>query len=432
MNRAAARDYFDDVERWSAEELRAWQLERVREVVDYAKANVPFYSDLWGRADILPRARLRSLDDLESFPLVDKTILVRAGQDWTGAARGSVGFSTRGTSGEPLLLWSSLEDQRFGIRGLLRAFWWMGFRPGMTALLLSPAWHKLAAAEAHAIAQLDGSIAYFWGSMGRESIPSFLRTLASVRPELVSTTTPFLLSCLRHGEESGIRVNAAFRAVRAIVAVGQPLTPQLRQYLKQRLGVGDVFEKAGCQEAGIGLDDCPWHTGPHIQEDTAYLEVVDGAGRAVPPGERGTFVVTKFSVGGGSVVVRYTTGDIAAFLPGECPCGRALRRLKMYGRPETSVSIGGRTITAYDVRLAVDEDPDLVGRNVVLVRDDPNRLTAAIEGVPANAAALEARLHASLRVPEVELIWLGDVRLAWTFRQVIDRSELGGPERRRA
>ncbi|MBI2964309.1 MAG: phenylacetate--CoA ligase family protein [Deltaproteobacteria bacterium] len=432
MKPASARDYFDEVECWSAAELRAWQLERVREVVDYAVAHVPFYRNLWKRAGLPRRSHLRSFEDLESFPLVDKEILVRAGQDWTGAAGGSVGFSTRGTSGEPLLLWSSLEDQQYGIRGLLRAFWWMGFRPGMTALLLSPAWHKLAAAEAHAIARLGGSIAYFWGSMGADSIPRFLHTLSSVHPELISTTTPFLLSCLRYGEEQGIRLRAAFRGVRSIVAVGQPLTPQLRKFLERRLGVGQVFEKAGCQEAGIGLDDCPWHTGPHIQEDTAYLEVVDGAGRGVPPGERGRFVVTKFTAGSGSVVVRYTTGDIAAFLPGACPCGRALRRLKMYGRPESSVVVAGRAITAYDVRLAVDEDPDLVGRNVVLVRDDPNTLTAAIEGAPVGVAALEARLRQQLRLPEVEIVWLGDVRLAWTFRQVVERSELGVAQRRRA
>ncbi len=431
MTAELAENRFDEVERWSAAELAAWQLERLREVVDYARAEVPFYRDLWRRAG-MSCARLGSIADFESFPVVNKDILVRAGEDWTGSAHGCVGFSTRGTSGEPLLLWSSLEDQQYGIRGLLRAFSWMGFRPGMTALLLSPAWHKLAAAEAHAIARLGGSIAYFWGSMGNDSIASFLRTVAAIRPELVSTTSPFLLSCVRYGEDHRIRLRDTFRGVRSIVAVGQPLTPGLRDFLRQRLGVGDVFEKAGCQEAGIGLDDCPSHTGPHIQEDTAYLEVVDAAGRSVPPGERGSFVVTKFTVGSGSVVVRYSTGDVAAFLPGECPCGRVLRRLKMYGRPESSVVVGGRTITAYDVRLAVDEDADLVGRNLVLVRGGENRLTAAIEGAAINAPALEARLYERLQVPEVELVWLGDVRLAWTFRQVIERSELGAPEQRRA
>jgi phenylacetate-CoA ligase len=427
MKRGPARKYFDEVESWPAEQLHDWQLERVREVVEFASKNIPFYRSLWRRAGIRS-PRMRSLRDLEAFPLIDKSILVRAGQDWTGAAGGCVGFSTRGTSGEPLLLWSSLEDQQYGIRGLRRAFSWMGFRSGMTALLLSPAWHKLAAAEAHAIAQLGGSIAYFWGSMGADSIPRFLHTLASVRPELVSTTSPFLLSCLRYGDENRIRLRSAFQGVRSIVAVGQPLTPGLREHLKQRLGVGDVFEKAGCQEAGIGLDDCAWHTGPHIQEDTAYLEVVDDSGRPVPPGERGGFVVTKFTVGSGSVVVRYATGDIAAFLPGRCPCGRALRRLKMYGRPESSVVVAGRTITAYDVRLAVDEDPELVGRNVVLVRNKESRLTAAIEGTAIHGSALEARLRRQLGVPDIELLWLGAVRLAWGFRQVIDRAEIGEPK----
>jgi hypothetical protein len=97
----------------------------------------------------------------------------------------------------------------------------------------------------------------------------------------------------------------------------------------------------------------------------------------------------------------------------------------MYGRPESSVVVAGRTITAYDVRLSVDQDPELVGRNVVLVRNEQSRLTAAIEGAAIHATALEARLHEQLGVPDIELLWLGGVRLAWGFRQVIDRAEIG-------
>ena len=96
------------------------------------------------------------------------------------------------------------------------------------------------------------------------------------------------------------------------------------------------------------------HTGPHIHEDVCCLEVVTPDGNTVPDGERGQLVVTKLTPG--SVFVRYNTADIAAFLPGDCPCGRTFRRLKIYGRPESSVQVDGRTVTA--VTFVVDSNPN--------------------------------------------------------------------------
>jgi phenylacetate-coenzyme A ligase PaaK-like adenylate-forming protein len=128
--------------------------------------------------------------------------------------------------------------------------------------------------------------------------------------------------------------------------------------------------------------------------------------------------------------VRYRTGDVASFLPGACSCGCNFRRLKIYGRPESSVAVGDRRVTAYDARLCVEEDPTLIGRNVLLIREAEDRagvLSVAIEGSPTNEQKLEARMRESLGVDAVELTWLGDLRINWGFRQVIDRREIPRP-----
>jgi phenylacetate-coenzyme A ligase PaaK-like adenylate-forming protein len=163
-----------------------------------------------------------------------------------------------------------------------------------------------------------------------------------------------------------------------------------------------------------------------VHEDVCYLEVVDEAGAPVAPGQRGRLLVTKLSTAG-SIFVRYDTGDFAAFAPGECECGCGFRRLKIYGRPESSVLVGGRRITAYDVRMCIEEDDRLVGRNVLLVRDAgvrPGTLSIALEGSPYRPSDLEARLRARLAVDAVRIVWLGDLRINWGFRQVLDSREL--------
>lgn len=414
----------EQIERWPHERLRSWQASRLQEVIAHAQ-QIPFYRRLWRSAGIASDA-LGSLDDLARFPVINKQDLIKAGDQWARADAGRVAFSTRGTSGEPLLVWLSAQEEEVYIQPTMRGFRWAGFRPAETALLMSPVWHRLAACEAHAIVRLGGRCAFFWGSLGTEHIESFLATLSAARPAFVTTTAPFLLALVRRGEEAGPHLLDGFRGVRSIVAVGLPLTPRIREYLCNKLGVEDVFERSGTQE-GAALDDCHFHNTPHVHEDVCYLEVLDNAGRPLPQGARGRLVVTKLTAAG-SIFVRYDTGDIAAFAPGPCACKCGFRRLKIFGRPESAVKVAQQTITAYDVRECVERDPAMVGRNILLVRAPASPsgvLSLAIEGDERNGGGTARRLRERFGVGEVKISWLGGVRVNWGFRQVIEGREIG-------
>jgi phenylacetate-CoA ligase len=417
----------DEIEALSAARLTAWQTDRLREVADHAYRHVPFYQKLWTGAGINANALL-SIKDFERFPIVTKRDLIKAGDRWVNPRQGRVAFSTRGTSGDPLLVWLSAEEEEAYIVPTMRGFRWAGLRPGMTALLMSPVWHRLAACEAHAVARLGGRCAFFWGSMGAEYLESFLHALSSARPEFVTTTAPFLLSLIRRGTGSKLPSKEILSGVRSISVVGLPLTPRMREFLRDRLGVGDIFERSGTQE-GAALDECQYHTAPHVHEDVCYLEVLDDAGAPVASGVRGRLIVTKLSAAG-SIFVRYDTEDIAAFTPGNCPCGSEFRRLKIFGRPESSIKVGSRQITAYDVRMCIEEDGDLVGRNVLLIREADTSagvLTVAVEGGAHDQPQTKARLRDRLGVNAVRMVWLGDLKLNWGFRQVLDGKEIPLP-----
>ena len=94
------------LETLSGAQLTAWQTGRLREVANHAYREVPFYRELWDRAGVEP-GLLRSLEDFARFPTISKHDLVQAGDGWTNPHQGSVAFSTRGTSGAPLLVWLS-------------------------------------------------------------------------------------------------------------------------------------------------------------------------------------------------------------------------------------------------------------------------------------------------------------------------------------
>ncbi len=409
----------EQIERWPHADIRKWQTSRLREVV-YQAREVPFYRDLWSAAGV---PEFLTLDDFLRFPVISKRIVIAAGDTWHSSTPGRVAFSTRGTSGEPLLVWLTEQEAEVYIAPTMRGFRWAGFQALQTALLMSPVWHRLAACESHAIVRLGGHCAFFWGSLGIDNMNAFLETLVGVRPEFVTTTAPFLLALVRRFDELGQSLPDLFRSVRSIVVVGLPLTTYIREHLRDRLGVDDVFERSGTQE-GAALDECRHHNTPHAHEDVCYLEVLDGAGRAALPGERGRLVVTKLTAAG-SIFIRYDTGDIAAFSLGPCPCGCEFRRLKIFGRPESSVKVGSRVITAYDVRDFIERNPELIGRNILLVREHTPVLNVAIEGTSRHGEELARGLRDHFGIEDVRISWLGTLRVTWGFRQVVEPSEIG-------
>lgn len=416
----ADNERFDEVETWPADRLAAYQLDRVREVVARCAEIPGLYQERWRKAGVGVE-HLRTLDDLADFPVVSKADLVAAGNR-PQASR--AGFSTRGTSGEPLVVWLDPGELEAYLAPTMRGFWWAGLRRGDTAMLLSPAWHRLAAMEGHAALRFGARPAYFWGTLDLPHVDDFLRLAVTARPNFLSTTAPFLLAVLRRLAESQGRTPNVFEALRGISVVGMPLTPGLRAFMAEFTGAA-VFERGGTQE-GAALDACGAGGPPHVHADVCHLEVVDELGAGVPDGEPGRLLVTKL-VSSGSPAIRYDTGDMAVRSTDQCSCGRTLPRVRILGRADSRVAVAGRLIMAWDIRSCVESNPDLVGRLVLPVRDPHNQsdlLTVAVEGEAIRTHQLEAHLAEQLGVGAVRVIWLGAVRMRWGFRQVIDISEL--------
>jgi hypothetical protein len=72
--------------------------------------------------------------------------------------------------------------------------------------------------------------------------------------------------------------------------------------------------------------------GLHIFEDHFYPEIVDPeTGEPLPDGTEGELVLTTLSKQA-MPMIRYRTRDITMILPGQCECGRTLRRIGRIGR----------------------------------------------------------------------------------------------------
>jgi phenylacetate-CoA ligase len=104
-----------------------------------------------------------------------------------------------------------------------------------------------------------------------------------------------------------------------------------------------VYNHYGMTEMGLGGGvECQAHRGYHLREADLYVEIVNPAtGQPVADGETGEIVFTTLTRRG-MPLIRYRTGDLSRFVPGQCPCGTLLKTLeRVRVRASGYVAVGG-------------------------------------------------------------------------------------------
>ncbi len=107
----------------------------------------------------------------------------------------------------------------------------------------------------------------------------------------------------------------------------------MRRHIESAGGIKayDIYGLSEITGPGVG-SECRCQAGLHIFEDHFYPgNHRSGSEQPVPEGEEGEFVLTTLSKHA-MPMLRYRTRDISSFVPGTCPCGRTLRRIKRISR----------------------------------------------------------------------------------------------------
>jgi phenylacetate-CoA ligase len=147
----------------------------------------------------------------------------------------------------------------------------------------------------------------------------------------ICCTPSYFLHMIDRAAELAIDLRAL--PLRVGVFGAEPWTGAMRERIENLTAI-QAFDIYGLSEIigpGVAVE-CPCQDGLHIFEDHFYPEIVDPASGAVlGAGEEGELVLTTLSKQA-MPMIRYRTRDITAILPGACPCGRSLRRMKRISR----------------------------------------------------------------------------------------------------
>ena len=330
--------------------LSSWQVNRLREVIEYAASRTRFYKGL-DETVSLTRLPFTTPADIVSDPAAFLAIP-------PGDVARVTTLATSGTTGGRKRIFFSEEDLE-----RIRVFFAVGMRTLVrsgqyTAILISDT------TESSLGSLLKSALA----RLGVESEIPVIRDAAQAIDAargadcLVGMPAELLyMSCLVPDLRPGSVLLTADYVPAAII-------DRLRRTWNCR-----VYSHYGLTEVGFGFAvDCNSHEGHHYRAADFIVEIIDPlSGNPVDPGQSGEIVITSLS-NEAMPLIRYRTGDRSRLIVAPCRCGGVAPRL---GRIDGRLDKNGDPGDVWNVNIhRLDEllfaDPDVRSFDAAWIREN--------------------------------------------------------------
>ncbi|HEY0185338.1 MAG TPA: phenylacetate--CoA ligase PaaK [Rhodopila sp.] len=342
------------IETISVDELRALQLDRMRDVVRRAYDNVPDTSRRFQAAGVHP-TDLRRLEDIARFPLTTKEDLRRNypfGLFAVPMEQIVRIHASSGTTGKPTVVGYTKQDIETWAMLMARSIRAAGGRAS----------DKIHVAYGYGL--FTGGLGAHYGGefLGAAVIPVSggfterqVQIINDFQPEIIMVTPSYMLAIADEFDRQGL--DARNCSLRLGIFGAEPWGEGMRHELERRLGLQalDIYGLSEVMGPGVAQECADSRGALTFWEDHFYPEIIDPvSGEPVADGETGELVITTLTKQG-MPLVRYRTRDLTRLLP---PTTRAMRRIdRIHGRSDDMLIIRGVNVFPSNIEavLAGDE-----------------------------------------------------------------------------
>ena len=310
--------------------LRKLQLDRLQTIVRHACDRVALFRQRLESRKVSP-GDMQSLADIAKLPFTTKTDLRDTypfGLFATSLRDIVRVHASSGTTGKPIVVAYTQKDVDVWTSVMVRSLAACGVHEGDIVQ------------NAYGYGLFTGGLGAHYGAegIGATVIPISggntdrqIMVLKDFGVTAICCTPTYFLHIVDRAGQLGLDFKSL--PLRVGVFGAEPWTQSMRKHIESATNI-QAFDIYGLSEIigpGVAIE-CPQHDGLHIFEDHFYPEIIDPeTGRVLPDGEEGELVLTTFSKFA-MPMIRYRTRDITALVPGQCPCGRSLRRMRRIGR----------------------------------------------------------------------------------------------------
>lgn len=359
-----------DIEFLSAEEIKRFQEERLREQMAYLQARSPYYSRLFREEGIDPSS-IRTIEDLQRLPFTTKEQLHRYNDDFLCCSRRDVidYVTTSGTMGDPVTFACTDADLRRLAFNEEKSFRCAGLDADSVVQLMTTLDKRFMAGMAYfnGLRQLGAGVIRVGNGIPELQWDTILR----LKPTAIMCVPSFILRLIEYAEAHGIDYRSC--SVRKIIGIGEGLRDQdfrlnlLGQRIHDKWPEVELYATYSSTEMSATFSECPCGCGGHVHPELIIVEIVGEDGRIVADGQPGEIVITTLGVEA-MPLLRFRTGDIAAKVVEPCACGRHSYRLTpLMGRKNNMIKLKGTTLYPPAINDVLDNTP-YVQNYVVIVR----------------------------------------------------------------
>ena len=307
---------------WSTEQFHNYQLKCFRDLIDYARFNVPYYQKLFSSLGVSSES-ITCLQDIQQLPILKRDTI-----------KNNLSAFISITTGSPLKILSSNVARQKNYAffdGYLKS---IGLNPSAKHIIIG----------GHIIVPRRNSTPPFWRysyfqksllmssyHLNDKFMDSYIEKIKSFAPEYIESYPSSIYTLAKHILKKGAKLKC-----KAIITSAETLFPEQREIIEQAFDC-TVYDQYGCAEMSFFVGQCS-HGKYHTRPDYGLLELVDDSGNPVPVGQPGNVICTGF-INRAMPLIRYSIGDVAAYSEDStCGCGLNAPILKeIHGRADDAL-----------------------------------------------------------------------------------------------
>jgi len=306
---------------WDKNKLYDYRLMKLKNLIDYAFFNVPYYQNLFNSIKLKPND-IQTISDIKKIPILTKDVVRRENLNLVSKnynMRYVLKGKTGGTTGTPIITFSDPFSRSFTWASYYRWYDWMGISMyDKTATLWGSKTVLTNSLKGRTkdliINFLQNNIEINSFEMNERTLPGIYQRINNFQPVLLKG---YLSSLLYLGKYLEFVGDHSIRA-KGLSTTTETLLPHNRHYLEKIFNC-PVYDQYGCGEVSSIAFECSKHNGLHINQEHVIVEILDEDGSDLV-GQTGRLIATDLD---DYVMpfIRYENGDSAIYSTIQCKCG---------------------------------------------------------------------------------------------------------------
>ena len=309
----------------SKEELNQIQFETLKKLLLHSFNNVPYYTKLFNDYGFNPE-KFNDFSDLKVLPLINKDV-IRANFEKLKAKNFSYFLprktQTGGSTGKPLVTYKDKLAHSYIWANNLRGWNVAGYEIGDKFIQIASGslLPNTTSIKSKLYSYMQNAILITSYHLTEDKIKEVIKIINSTKANYIYgySSTISLIAQTAKNKNWGIN-----RKLNGIFTTSDMLYPNQRKTIAEVFG-SEVFDNYGCPEGGVITFECENHNGYHINQESAYVEIVNQNENGI-----GNIISTPL-YSYAFPLIRYNTGDVGKIATDSCSCGRGLNKISELG-----------------------------------------------------------------------------------------------------